>query len=380
MKPYILKFVWAIIFVAGAVIIFNGCKKTDHSANNKEAEDTRAKAIKATIERYGHVTAPIIFQPRQPASTISYKDANGNLIMYGGSQYGRTAATCGQYTCNTTSDPNDLYTEFTLEYIKWYYSCGVGHDLTAIWKVSVPYTLQLQSGSNYSYGNIRIKSGGTVILTSGNLGQGNMAITNLGSDPNCSANTLYDVRYTWDNVADTYFPDNSIEASFTIYNDCAITNNNTIVGYTFGATYTNQNDIFTHPCDRTDQAWINPNTGYNNCTTIVGAYVSCTPPFGFIGTTQHQVEYRAVDNNSSDIWDDQTSSVKLGIVSGSGNPGTPSATMYSCCDVLDLRDMLPNSGKWLVRYRNIYSTVCTFISGTPPQNWGGNYVTELWNL
>ena len=387
MKPYILKFEWAIIFVAGAVIIFNGCKKTDHSVNNKETEDTKAKAIQATIERYGRVTAPIIFQPRQPASTISYKDVNGNLIMYGGTQHNRTEGICGQYTCNTTSDPNDLYTDFTLEYIKWFYTCGNNstgqHDLTAIWKVSVPYTLLLQSGSNYSYGNIRILSGGSVILTSGNLGQNNMEITNLGTDPNCSANTLYDVRYTWLDVADTYFPDNSIEASFTIYNDCAITNNNTIVGYTFGATYTNQTDVFTHPCDRTDQAWVNPNTGPNNQATILGAYNICTPPSGFTGTSNHQVEYRLVDHSTSLLWDDQSSTVYWGSTTGSSYSPVP--TMNSLTGILFLYYMTPNSGDWLVRYRNIHSG-CTPGSYSNNSNWDDintgfrNWVTEYWPL
>jgi hypothetical protein len=372
MKPFKIKTAIAVMFITITMFTLNSCKKPAGDAVSESTETTKAKAIRATIERYGRVTAPIIFQPMQAASGIFYKDVTGNMVQYAGGE-NRIEATCGQYTCSTTSDPNDLYVTYTLEYVKWYYTCGTGHDLTAIWKVSVPYTLLLQSGSNYSYGNIRIKSGGTVLITSGNLGQGNMTITNLGADPGCTSNTLYTVTYTWHDVADTYFPDNSIEASFTIYNDCAITNYNTMVGYTFGATYTNQNDVFTHPCDRTDQAWVTLNTGPNNCATILGAYVICTPPSGFTGADEHHVQYRAVKHFTSKLWDDQSSSINSGI-----DPGTnlPSATLYSCCDVLYLTNMVPSSGQWLVRYRNKHSG----CNGTGSGDWGTNYVTEYFNL
>jgi hypothetical protein len=385
MKIQSIKFAGVIMFVTIAIFTINSCKKNNTAEQKTEAPDYKAKAIQATIERYGRISAPVIFQPRQTASSISYKDAAGNVILYDGAQ-NRTDAACGQYTCSTTSDPNDLYVTYTLKYIKWYYTCWASstdeHDLTAIWKVSVPYSLLLQSGSNYSYGNIRILSGGSVVLTSGNLGQGNMSITNLGADPNCSANTLYEVRYTWFDVADTYFPDNSLEASFTIYNDCSITNNNTIVSYTFGATYTNQNDVFTHPCDRTDQAWVNPNTGPNNMATILGAYNICTPPSGFTGTANHQVEYRAVTHSTSLFWDDQTSNVYWGSTTGSSY--SPVATMNSQTGILFLNYMLPNSGDWLVRYRNRHTSCAPTINVTN-ENWNNssgnnNYMTEYWPL
>lgn len=385
MKPYIIKIPIAILFISIFALLINSCKKIENGANKNEAADYKAKVIQATIERYGRITAPIIFQPRQPASTISYKDANGNLILYGGIQQNRTAAVCGRYDCNSAPNASDLYVTYTLEYVKWYYKCGTGHDMTAIWKVSAPYTLLLQdpnNPNNYSYGNIRIKSGSTVLITSGNLG---MQITSLGADPNCSANTLYSVTYKWSNVADTYFPNNSIECSFTIYNNCPITNYNTTVGYTFGATYTNQTDVFTHPCDRTDQAFVNPPSGSQTYATVAGAYSFCTPPSGFTGTTDHQVEYRAVTHATSILWDDQTSTPHGGVLPGTTTPEVPVIT--SCCGFLNFLQMTLHSGKWLVRYRNRHSG-CTPNAPNPPPiggNWdnasgNNNYVTEYWNL
>ena len=131
MKIHPIKLLSAIAFIAAITLALYSCKKNTAPANNEDAATAKAKAIQATIERYGRVTAPVIFQPRQPASSISYRDASGNMVMYGGSQ-NRTEATCGQYTCSTTQDPNDLYVTYTLEYVKWYYTCGTGHDLTAI--------------------------------------------------------------------------------------------------------------------------------------------------------------------------------------------------------------------------------------------------------
>ncbi len=166
----------------------------------------------------------------------------------------------------------------------------------------------------------------------------------------------------------------------TVYNNCNITSNNNIIGWTAGPPFTSSfQDVFTHPCDRTDQAYVVPNSGLNNCATVVGAYVICTPPSGFTGTTSHQVEYRAINSISGDLWDDQSSTVYNGVVSGSGTPGTTVATLAACCDVIDLRNMLPSSGDWIVRYRNIYSTSCQQISGTG-STWTGVWHQEIWNL
>ncbi|HWR33987.1 MAG TPA: hypothetical protein VN451_10685 [Chitinophagaceae bacterium] len=212
------------------------------------------------------------------------------------------------------------------------------------------------------------------------------SFVSLSTDPNCSANTLYDVRYTWLDVADTYFPDNSIEASFTIYNDCDITNNSTIVGYTFGATYTNQNDVFTHPCDRTDQAFINPPSVNQTYANVTGAYTSCTPPNGYTGTTDHQVEYRAVDHQTSILWDDQNSTPHGGVAAGTTSPEISVIDAYGGI-VINCLLMTVHSGKWLVRYRNRY-TGCAPNAPNPPPigvSWdnasgNNNYVTEYWNL
>jgi hypothetical protein len=385
MKIKITKLLAALLLLTAIGFTINGCKKTDTAVNNTEAENAKAKAIQATIERYGRITAPVIYQPNKPAASISYLDKDGRLILLSGAN-NFTDATCGQYTCGTAPTAADLYVTSTLQYVKWYYKCGTGHDLTAIWDVSTPYSLLTQdpnNSSNYSYGNVRIlNGGGTVLATSSNLGNGNLTIVNTGADPNCSSNTLYRVTYTWQNISATYFPGNYVECSFTIYNNCALTSNNTVVGYTTGVPYTNVYDVFTVPCDRTDQAFVNPNTGPNSEATIAGAYSICSPPSGFTGTTDHQIEYRLRTNGSSNLWDDQSSTVYWG---STGSSATPTAsTMNSSAGLLYLHYMTPSSGTWLVRYRNRHSGCTPTISGTN-DNWNNtsgnnNYVTEVWPL
>jgi hypothetical protein len=248
----------------------------------------------------------------------------------------------------------------------------------------VPYTVLLYSNNPFftqaSYGEIRIKQpNGSVLITSNYLIAGSdLEIVNDGTDPNCSSNTLFTVSYTWQNVADTYFPGNEVECALNLFNDCAVTNYNNTIGFTHGVTY-NSADVFTHPCDRTDQAYITTGTGINSCTNVVGAYNLCTPPSGFTGTDYHQVEYRAVTSGSSNLWDDQTSDPKYGKITGSGTPGTDAVLMDACCDVIDLRDMVPSSGTWLVRYRNRHITGCS-VAGSLGGNWGSNYITEVFNL
>jgi hypothetical protein len=268
----------------------------------------------------------------------------------------RIEATCGQYTCLSAPTGADLFVTYDMEVVKWSYECGgTGHDLEAIWKVSVPYTLldQHPVNGNYSFGNIRIKdNGGSVLLTSGNIDHALFKIRNEGTDPNCSSNTLFTVSYTWVGISDTYFPGNYVECSFTVYNNCIKTSYNNVVAYTTGPTFTGFSDAFTAVCDRIDLPFFSHGTGFNNCTSVVGAYNLCSPATGITGTDQHQVEYR-VRNVGSDLWDDQTSTIRIPIVAGSGNPGTTATVFDACCDVVELRSAVTSSGTWLVRIRNI---------------------------
>ncbi|MBK6937858.1 MAG: hypothetical protein IPH18_13945 [Chitinophagaceae bacterium] len=78
MKVQSIKYTLAILFVTIALITINSCKKTDRSNNNNnEAAMAREKAIQATIERYGRITAPVIMRVNQPASFVSYKIQTG---------------------------------------------------------------------------------------------------------------------------------------------------------------------------------------------------------------------------------------------------------------------------------------------------------------
>lgn len=387
MKIKIKKILPAISLVTITAFILYGCKKNTAIEAGNNTETNKEKIIEAAREKYGNITAPVIYQPHKNASYLFYIDENSveKRIEYDAVA---TEATCGQYTCATATKAANLYITFTLEYIKWYYKCGTGHDLTAIWKVSVPFNLSEGHpliGNTYSSGHMRIKDvNGNILATGGSntfyKAGGNMQIVNEGPDPNCSSNTLYTVTYTWENIADTYFVGNEVDCYVVIYNDCSKTNYSIGAGYTQGLTYTNTSNVFTLPCDRIDQAFITLGTGINSCANVVGAYNLCTPPSGYPWVNEHQVEYRPVDNTSSDLWEDQSNSsvIQYGIVSGSGTPGTQAITMDACCDVIDLRDMKPNSGKWLVRYRNRHTGCST--PGSLGALWPGNYVTEVFNL
>jgi hypothetical protein len=378
-------FNYSFVFIAMLAFALYSCQKKDLSVTKLESElsyeQVKQRAIQATKERNGDVTASVIFPKKAPASSISYVDANGQLIStsHNGVQ---VEAVCGQYTCGTAPNASDLYVVATLEYIKWYYSCGVGHDLSATWTISAPYDLLLQHPGNsaYSFGNIRIKtSGGSVLTTSGNLGSGNLTIENLGTDPNCNANDLFRVIYTWHDVSDTYFPGNLAEAQLTVYNDCSLTSNTTVIGWSGAPPYsTSSADVFTGPCDRTDQAWVNPYSGPNNCATIAGAYVVCAPPFGFQDTDAHQIEYREIDNGLSFEWDQQTSTVFNGHVPASGTPGTYTNVLNAWTDVLELEEM--KTGDWMVRYRNRYNPGCNWSGSDLNLNvtWNGPWHLEIW--
>lgn len=370
----------ALLYIFIAAILLNSCKKTADSNADENPADEKARIIETIKERYGNVTAPVIIPVNQPASSISYIDHNGIFKPIGGNI--STDATCGQYTCATAPSPSDLYVSYTLPYIKWYYTCGTGHDLIATWSISVPYTVLLQdlNSSTYSFGNIRIKSGSTVLATSGNLGNGNLAIVNHGADPNCSSNTLYTVTYKWDDVSETYFPGNSVECSLNLYNNCSLVNNINVVGWTSGPPSPNSMlDVFTHPCDRIDQAFILPAGPSQTYTTVAGSYVVCSPPSGFTGTTYNQVEYRQVTpltNGGSLLWSAQTSDPHNGVAVGTTSPEV--ALLSSCCSVFNLLLMTDNSGEWLVRYRNRHSGCSS--AGSLGGTWLEPWFTEYWNL
>ncbi len=390
MKTYAYKLIATLVAIIVIIFSFNSCKKTNDikTDNNLTVEQQKAKIIEATKQRYGNITAPFILNANQPATSVSYKNQQGQLIQFAGGAL-RTAATCGQYTCSTAPSASDLFVSYTLLYSEWFYTCGGGHNLTAVWKVSTPYTVLTENPNtdDPSYGNIRIKnSGGTVLVTSSDLGANNLTITSLGADPNCSANTLYRVSYKWSGISDSYFPGNYVECSLNLYNNCSLTSNVNVVGFT--GTFPGPSSIldpFTHPCDRVDKAFVNPPGGGTSYATIAGGYVVCSPPSGFTAITNHQVEYRPVTNTSSDLWEDQpisggsASIIYLGIIPGTGTPGITSQTMNPWSDVLNLTNMTSSSGKWIVRYRNIYTSGCS-STYSPNAAWSGNWRQEIWNL
>jgi hypothetical protein len=137
----------------------------------------------------------------------------------------------------------------------------------------------------------------------------------------------------------------------------------------------------TAPCDRTEKVWINPNSGPSNCCTAGGAYTICTPPSGLTLIDDHQLEYRQVNSVYGNLgWEEQTSTIYYGYCF---NTSLTQATIPPSSGISYLTLMIPSSGPWLVRYRNIKGSTCPLIGNlyTPGTNlWAGNWVVEYWPL
>jgi hypothetical protein len=50
-----------IVMIASASYFFYCCKKSKNVVNLKEARDINARAIQATIQRYGRITAAVFY-------------------------------------------------------------------------------------------------------------------------------------------------------------------------------------------------------------------------------------------------------------------------------------------------------------------------------
>ena len=378
-----LKLFAVIILSSLTIMTIKSCKKTSNEpAFNDRYNDVYSKALAAIKKQYGNAGRTISVYVNKPASEVSYTDQQGkrHIMKTSGIQ---TEATCGQYTCLSAPTGGDLYFTYDLKFVRWQYVCGTENQLTAVWDVSVPYNLldQHPGNSNYSFGNIRLKSGGSVVLTSGNLDQSDFTIRSLGTDPNCTSNTLYRVEYIWTGISDSYFPGHTIECSFTVYNNCFKTNYENTVSYTVATPYSNQQDTYGLACDRIDHPWTTPAGGGLTYTTVIGAYAgTCSPQSGLTSTALHQLEYRAVTHGSSLHWEDQTSTIYAGYLAASSC--VTQKHTFTPLQAIELCNMTDNSGQWLVRFRNRQSSgvsTCTTV-GTVGADWLSNYVTEYWNL
>lgn len=382
-----LRYIIPLIAIVAFTLFLKSCKKTDINVPiDKTVEDTRATAIKAIKAKYGDVSAGYIVNVNKTADEIFYRNAAGKMVsLYGNSYNNQPNNIVCIYNCNNTSNPANLRIVYTLDYVQRFYLCESSGSpakstVSVKWTVSVPFTItdETPDGVLNTFGKVKFtpSSGPAVILTA-TAGDPGFTYTSLGTDPNCGVNTLYSVTYYFNGVDNSNFASGTqLDALLSLSNDCAL------IGYLSATSYVsapsfNQNAYL--PCNRIEKAYVNPNTGPSNCATVAGNYVICSYPGGsFTPIDYHQVEYRAVTHSTSRAWGDQNQTVYYGIIPGTS---TPSAILNPSTGVLNLVNMLPSSGLWLVRYRNVNTTTCGVISG-PGGTWPNTalWILELWNL
>jgi hypothetical protein len=369
------------------MMVLKSCKKTDVDATaaNNNTEDARAAAIKAIKAKYGNVSAGYIVNVNKTADEIFYKNAAGKMVSLYSNNYNPQTNSLCLYTCNNTNNPANLHIVYTLDYVQRFYLCESGSSpakstVSVKWTVSVPFAItdETPDGVLNTFGKVKFtpSSGPAVILTA-TANDAGFTYTSLGTDPNCGVNTLYAVTYYFNDVDNSNFASGTqLDALLSLANDCAL------IGYLSATGYVNApsfNQSAYLPCNRIDKAYVVPNTGHNNCATVTGNYVICSYPGGsFSPIDYHQVEYRAVTHSTSRAWGDQNGTIRYGEPTGTTSQV---ATVDPYTGVSDLEEMLPSTGLWLVRYRNVNTTTCDVIAG-PGGTWINTalWILELWDL
>lgn len=375
-----LRLIISLIAFAAFMLVLKSCKKSDDgTVNSQSSEAARAAAIKAVTERYGNVSAGIIYKVNKEAKELFYRNASGNMISLNSISptSSGVAAPC-TFNCSNTTNPANLYLVYSVSFVQRTYLCESIADksrLTANWVISVPFTPLTSFGGNISTGNIKVTSPSSAVV---NYNNNAITIRNLGADPACSANSLYEIVYSALGVPNSYFGSGMlIDVSLNLYNNCSIVGNLVATGYLSAPDLS----LVAHqPCNRVEKVWINPGSG-TNPATAAGDYILCTNPSGFTPIDNHQLEYRKKTSATSSQWGDQTGAaaiVRNGVPVGTS---TPSPTINPYTGVSNLVSMTNGSGTWLVRYRNVKTSVCNVITPlgalwSPPYYW----VVEVWTL
>ncbi|MBP6022592.1 hypothetical protein [Ferruginibacter sp.] len=366
------KVVITLITIALFAVVLKSCKKVDKNAANTKEVAAKEAVLKAIQKEYGNVSAGIIIPVNKAADEYFYRDASGNMVsLYGNltSRTGINGPSVCKANCNTTSNPADLRIIYTLDYVQRLYMCesssipDLAKSIVSVkWTVSVPFNFGYTIGNvpPLHYGNVVFKnSSGTPIntLTANNS---EVTTTMIGADPSCPTwNNLWEVTYKFTQVSDGNFASgNTIEASVSLENDCALVGNVVASGYVSAPAFS-QNAYL--PCNRVDMVY-----AYSGITTVLGNTTAiCTHPSGFTYTDYHQLEYRQVVAASGSLkWEDQIdifgnpSSINWGIPLGGS---TPSATFLPN-DGVTLANITSGSGAWLVRYRNVKTGSCNEIT------------------
>ncbi len=395
-----IKIAMAIIAVTAFMLTIKSCKKVDNSGtvNAKETEASRAAAIKAIKEKYGNVSAGIVFNVNKTADEYFYKDATGKMVsLYGnnttsasGPNGGNGPSPC-RANCNTTSNPADLRIIYTLDYVERFYMCEATADkstLSVKWTVSVPFSFgyTLNNFPPLTYGNVQFKnSSGTVINTLQAI-NGSLTLNMIGADPGCPTwNNLWEITYSFTNVTNGNFASgNTIEASLSLENDCSLVGYLVTSGYVSAPSFS-QNAYL--PCNRLDAIFFNPPFQNGAPSTVTGLYTGiCSPPSGMQPIEYHQLEYRKVNTPIiSYEWDAQSTPVYNGWPQPANNGPSPIFSPYG--GTSNLNSMIYGTGKWLLRYRNVKTGTCDVITDpTNTLNNGGDDYTNgnwgnliLWN-
>jgi hypothetical protein len=395
-----LKPILAIVVIAIFAITFKSCKKADtEAAIAEKTELTRLDIIKKIKEQYGDVSRSVIIPINKNAEEIQYKDLTSKKMIKflstpSAAPSGGTLRPCTSccYNCGNATSASQLNISSTLKSIqRTYYvqtnANGYKNDIIVNLELSLPFTplnADPNNPANLSSGGILITPPVGPSQVNGNITP--VAISFMGSDPACSANNLYKISFTWSWVInDINFTNGyQIDVALNLYNNCPLVGNFVSFG---GLTSTLAGMMA--PCDRTDNVWTNTG-GPNNCIIAAANYITVTPPTGWATPDLQQLEYRAINNSSYVAWEAQNSPIYYGQVPF-GTPGY-TATFSSFSGFVELRNMIPGSGSWIVRFRNIKSPTCNLIGSntvpppgpySPPYNglnWPGNWAYRIFNL
>lgn len=362
------------------MIIIKSCKKTDSGVkNNKAVETSKAAAIKAFRNEYGNVTAGIIINVDKAADEYFYKDATGKMVNLYGSNTTSTFSPQGingpavcKANCNTTSNPADLRIIYTLDYVQRFASCD-NTDKSTIsvkWRVSVPFNLGYTIGNipPLTYGNVQFKNASGTVINTLQVTNNQVSEIMTGADPSCPTwNNIWEITYAFSNITNSNFAaGNTITAAISLENDCALVGNVVASGYISAPSFS-QNAYL--PCNRIDYVIMGPTGGGNppywQAVSMESVSFTCSFPNGWTYVDKHQIEYRQINNSSSNNWVDQTSSVYWGEPIGTSTP-SPTIGTFGNAGVSNLVNMVNPNNNWLVRYRNVKTGVCDVILNSNP--------------
>jgi len=377
MKKLLFKLTPILVLTVLLSALFNACTKVDLkttpvSTNNRgpiEADAVTIAKVKAAIEKSGKTPGYIIAE-NVPATDVHYMDANDKTIDLK-TLFSRNGPDSYTPVCDYQTDGNGDPIEdmLPLDYILGSfgnsYGCTSGtpttYNLSFNWFLAIH---QLIVASNlygtggtllHSRYTFKVKnSGGSVIATYSNVYIMPDNIHDDGAYLIDPTRELFQVGATFNMDAITYAAAASFTVTVTLTTNC---NKTPQLSATFAM---NNTSLGSTPCLRTDEVYINGNTGTGGVATAAGTYIVCTPATGITVSPNHELQYRKKVGTIT-TWDETTSTIY------------PTATTFVTFSTYTGIPSLPNttvgSGTWLIRFRNKASC-------TPTAPW----VTETYTF